>query len=256
MLKSSGLFEDGDCALEFEDTSTTSNSSEGTDHSIVNAAAWEPAHGPWHWNNRSSIQLQKVIDSFRIDELYDMGFSVTVGDPKQPDCPLVACSVGFTELCGYSVPEIIGRNCRFLLQGVPADLLVENTRMKCRAFCASSSQGEEYRGDDTLPAELKQEPWVELNPGEMICMQTNAKKTGELFRNMFYMKQVELNEELFILGLQAAMPEEVDVDSEGPMSDLARRCQLAFRQLEENMSMIEQVLAQQFWYSAQMRRQG
>jgi len=42
----------------------------------------------------------------------------------------------------------------------------------------------------------------------MICVQTNARKSGELFRNMFYLKQVELDEVHFILGLQAGLPEE------------------------------------------------
>ena len=32
-------------------------------------------------------------------------------------------SLGFTELTGYSVQEIVGRNCRFLLNGVPSNLI-------------------------------------------------------------------------------------------------------------------------------------
>merc|ERR1712032_333936 len=94
---------------------------------------------------------------------------------------------------------------------------------------------------------------LELPKGEMICVQTNRRKSGELFRNMFYLKQVELDEMSFILGLQAEIPEEFDIESS--IRDLEQKCQFAFSRLEANMSLIEQVLGQHFWYSAQMRRQ-
>lgn len=217
-------------------------------------ARQESSHGPWHWNSRCSAELQKVVDSFCFEELHELGFSVTVADPMQPDCPLVACSTGFTELTGYSVQEIVGRNCRFLLHGVPSNEIDDQARMRCRAYCSSLLQGEEYDGEvDNLPADVMK-PWVELPKGEMICVQTNARKSGELFRNMFYLKMVELDEAMFILGLQAGLPEELDMDSS--MVDLGRVCQQAFGRLETNMSLIEQVMAQQFWYSAPMRRQN
>jgi len=213
----------------------------------------ESSHGPLHWNTRCSAELQRVVDSFAIDKLYTLSFSVTVADPSQPDCPLVACSAGFTELTGYSVQEIVGRNCRFLLNGVPSHLIDDEVRMKCRSFCLSSAQGEDYTGvQEHLPQGV-QKPWIVLPKGEIICVQTNARKSGELFRNMFYMKQVELDESNFILGLQAGLPE--SYEDELSMTHLERKCQLAFSHLDENMTSIEQVLASQFWYSAPIRRQ-
>mmetsp|Transcript_97321 Transcript_97321/g.208818 ORF Transcript_97321/g.208818 Transcript_97321/m.208818 type:complete len:257 (-) Transcript_97321:148-918(-) len=214
----------------------------------------ESSHGPLHWNTRCSAELQTVVDSLCIDELMDLGFSVTIADPSQPDCPLVACSIGFTQLTGYTVQEIVGRNCRFLLNGVPSGLIDDEVRMKCRGFCLSSNLGEDWRGSTEHLPEGVEKPWVELPKGEMICVQTNARKTGELFRNMFYLKQVELDESRFILGLQAGLPEE-SVDGDLEMKDLQRKCQLAFGHLDENMTAIEQVLAAQFWYSAPIRRQ-
>mmetsp|Transcript_3244 Transcript_3244/g.7207 ORF Transcript_3244/g.7207 Transcript_3244/m.7207 type:complete len:272 (-) Transcript_3244:171-986(-) len=213
----------------------------------------ESCHGTMKWNTRLSAELQKVVDSMCLQELYELDFSVTVADPSQADCPLVACSVGFTQLTGYSVQEIVGRNCRFLLDGVPANLVDEETRIRCRAFCQAASEGVDFTDEsEYLPAGL-QKPWVELSRGELICVQTNARKTGELFRNMFYLKQVELDEQQFIVGLQAGLPEDFDVD--GGLVDLEKRCSMAFSRLEANMSAIEQVLASQFWYSAPMRRQ-
>lgn len=213
----------------------------------------ESSHGPMHWNTRCSADLQSVVDTICIDEVCNLGFSVTIADPGQPDCPLIACSIGFTELTGYSVQEIIGRNCRFLLHGVPPNLIDDEVRMKCRQFCITSAEGEQYSGvtEQLCPGLTK--PWVELPKGELICVQTNARKSGELFRNMFYLKQVELDEITFILGLQAGIPEEYDIESS--IGELEKGCQFAFSRLEQNMSAIEQVLAQQFWYSAPMRRQ-
>jgi len=212
----------------------------------------ESSHGPLHWNTRCSAELQKVVDTMCIEEFYALGFSVTLADPSQPDCPLVACSAGFTELTATRLRRL-RRNCRFLLNGVPPNLIDEETRVKCRAFCIDSSQGEWYSGvPDNLPSGMSK-PWVELPKGELICVQINSRKSGELFRNMFYLKQVELDENQFILGLQAGLKEEYDDDIE--REELEKKCQLAFGRLEENMTTIEQLLAQQFWYSAPMRRQ-
>jgi len=216
-----------------------------------NASAMKETANAGEWENKHGQELQKVVNSFCIDDLYHLGFSFTVADPAQPDCPLVACSNGFTELTGYSSQEALGRNCRFLLNGVPEEQIEAETRVKCRKFCAATAQGEEYSGDvDNLPTGLEK-PWVELPKGEMVCFHTNAMKSGELFRNMFYLKQVELDEEPFILGVQVGVPEEFGLDP----STIDRRCQVAYQHLEANMTTIEHIMAQQFWYSAQMRRQ-
>ena len=66
---------------------------------------------------------------------------------------------------------------------------------------------------------LQQLCGTSLVKGEIICARTTETKVGELFKNMFYLKQVELNEKPFILGLQARLPDEWD----------ARRAQLLRR---------------------------
>ena len=43
-----------------------------------------------------------------------------VSDPSLPDNPIVYASQGFLELTGYSMSQVIGRNCRFL-QGPGTD---------------------------------------------------------------------------------------------------------------------------------------
>lgn len=44
----------------------------------------------------------------------DCSVALVLCDLQLPDCPIVYASESFCELTGYSQPEILGRNCRFL----------------------------------------------------------------------------------------------------------------------------------------------
>ncbi len=44
-----------------------------------------------------------------------------ITDPRQPDNPIIFCNRAFATLTGYSMDELVGRNCR-LLQGPDTDL--------------------------------------------------------------------------------------------------------------------------------------
>jgi phosphoserine phosphatase RsbU/P len=46
---------------------------------------------------------------------------ITIADARLPDQPLIYANAGFERLTGYSVAEVLGRNCRFL-QGSATDL--------------------------------------------------------------------------------------------------------------------------------------
>lgn len=196
-----------------------------------------------------SVELQEVIDSILgCDDFLKSEVSVTVADPTHPDCILVACSDGFTRLTGYSLGEIIGKNCRFLLSGVPEEYIDPTTRQKCRQFI------KECRDKQGLDENVASSGKEQRSKSELCCVQANATKSGELFRNMFYLRQVQLQDKPFILGFQAALPEDWEDDIAPDV--LESYCQEAFDRLGRNMSAVEQVLAQYFWYSASMRRQG
>ena len=47
--------------------------------------------------------------------------SFVITDPTLPDNPIIFASKGFLELTGYSLEEVLGRNCRFM-QGPGSDL--------------------------------------------------------------------------------------------------------------------------------------
>merc|ERR1719238_1447708 len=84
--------------------------------------------------------------------------------------------------------------------------------MRAREFCNWAMAGKEYRMLDA-----HREDWMPPGPlpmGETFIVQTNARRDGTLFKNMFYLKQVELDEHPYIVGLQGEMPEEL-LNNEG-----------------------------------------
>lgn len=55
-----------------------------------------------------------------------------ISDPRLPDNPIVACNAAFCELTGYSVEEVVGRNCRFLSGPATEPWLTEEIRRGVR----------------------------------------------------------------------------------------------------------------------------
>ena len=105
-----------------------------------------------------------------------------VSDPTFNDCPLVYISDGFDKLTGYSSDFSCGRSCRFLqpISAVVNDAFNLDERRKMREFCT------------TLQA-----------PGTTIVnLLLNERYTGERFWNLLHMTYVEVEGELYILGVQ------------------------------------------------------
>eukprot|EP00747_Dinoflagellata_sp_TGD_P179613 gnl/TRDRNA2_/TRDRNA2_30677_c0_seq3.p1 gnl/TRDRNA2_/TRDRNA2_30677_c0~~gnl/TRDRNA2_/TRDRNA2_30677_c0_seq3.p1 ORF type:complete len:317 (-),score=51.17 gnl/TRDRNA2_/TRDRNA2_30677_c0_seq3:15-842(-) len=190
--------------------------------------------------------LQAAVDQvFGRDggSIAGLSFSLTIADPFLEGCPLIGCSTGFMTLCGYEMEEITGRNCRFLVDPVPPELVDNKARLRAREFCEAIKDGVTYR----VPEE-EQELWMPTGTnGELFCVQMNARKDGSLFRNMFYLRRVDLDDHAYIIGLQAEMP----ADSDSMMST----CREACKELNKNMTQVEKVLAEKFWYTFPMRRQ-
>lgn len=178
------------------------------------------------WTVEKSAELQAAVD--RIfgaagDNLAGLSFSFTIADPLLPDCPLIACSRGFSTLTGYEVSEIVGRNCRFLVDPVPEHQIDQSMRRRCHQFCVAA------RGATMS----------EKDPHEVVAVQKNARKDGSLFNNLFYMRVVSLGEERrYITGLQF----EVAVGNEFHEYDYSR-LYLQLKQLDENMGQVESILS-------------
>ena len=75
---------------------------------------------------------------------------ITIADAKLPDQPLIYANAGFERLTGYSVAEVLGRNCRFL-QGPATDAAtVDTLRTAIREQRMVTVQLMNYRKDGTL----------------------------------------------------------------------------------------------------------
>ena len=74
---------------------------------------------------------------------------ITIADAKLPDEPLIYANAGFERLTGYSVAEVLGRNCRFL-QGPATDAAtVDTLRTAIREQRVITVQLLNYRKDGT-----------------------------------------------------------------------------------------------------------
>mmetsp|Transcript_112345 Transcript_112345/g.317513 ORF Transcript_112345/g.317513 Transcript_112345/m.317513 type:complete len:242 (+) Transcript_112345:98-823(+) len=200
------------------------------------------------WSPDMGNKLQDVVD--RIFErpenqaLKSFGFSFTIADPNIEDCPLIGCSTGFADLCGYCMDEIVGRNCRFLLNSVPPELINKNVQRWSRQFCEAVRNGEDFQ----IPA-TEREPWMpegRHSDDGLFCVQKNARKDGSLFNNAFYLKMIELNDRRFIVGLQFELPDR----SEG--QEVYAK---AMRILDKNMWDVQKQFSRTFWVMSSMARQ-
>lgn len=199
-------------------------------------------------------QLRMVVNGFCLQELVDLDYAFTVADPSLPDCPLVACSAGFSRLSGYTLQEVVGQNCRLLLRGVPPALVDAAARKQCRGFCSAVASGADFSSSGGPGAFFAKQPkprWALLPEGETIVLQKNATKWGELFTGVIHLKQIELDDRMFIIGLQGRLPDEV-----AALEDNEQKCGQSLALLQDNLDSAIQVLTSLFWYRAPMRRQS
>lgn len=196
------------------------------------------------WSAELEKDLQDAVDRVFATEkrLGDLNFSLTIADPMLDGCPLIGCSSGFGTLCGYEMEEIVGRNCRFLVDPVPPEQVDQKTRDRARQFCECVRDGSSH---SVMFPPL--EPWMPpAVAGEIFCAQANARKDGKVFRNMFYLVAVELDDHPYILGLQTELKEE---------SAYREACATACKLLSQNRGEVDGLLARKFWFSGPVRRQ-
>jgi len=166
-----------------------------------------------NWSGRKATELQEAVDvifSKSPEALLGLEFSFTIADVTMEDTPLIGCSIGFTRLVGYDLDEIVGRNCRFLIDPVPGELIDSSTRRRSKDFCKAARDEEPWMATSDYPY------WPTGTPcDELICVQVNARKDGTLFNNLFLMKVFYLSAEMgeekpYIVALQSELPEEGD----------------------------------------------
>jgi hypothetical protein len=150
-------------------------------------------------------------------------------------------------MCGYEHQEVVGQNCRFLVDPVPADQLDPYARKHAKEFCKAAMLGCNYK----IPLS-ERKPWTPKGDtgGEVLLMQKNARKDGSLFNNLFYMQVLELGVEFgdevpYIIAFQTEL--------KGGEEDLARIWE-HFKELESRMAKVKDELSSLFFMQCAMSR--
>ncbi len=145
---------------------------------------------------RAGLDLASTLE--RIEQ------SFVITDPSLPDHPIVFASEGFMDFTGYSVDEILGRNCRFL-QGPKTD----------RAAVAKIRQAIEQGEECTVRL-------------------LNYTKTGKEFWNMFTLAPVRDDQGVvrFFAGVQ------LDITAHDPATEHESVAEISFKGTDEENAAI------------------
>lgn len=133
----------------------------------------------------SQVLLESSIRKAIKEVVADRQVSVSVADPRSPDAYLIAVSDRFETMTGYSRPEILGKNCRFLNDGCRVN---SEDLLRLRGAVKT---GEPFTG-----------------------VLENRRKSGELFLNLLDLhgltvaRDVSTGDDLwFLVGIQADVSE-------------------------------------------------
>lgn len=142
----------------------------------------------------------------------DNPIASVISDPRLPDNPIIACNERFCDLTGYSVDQVVGRNCRFL----------------------SGPATEPWLSEEISRGVLEHRPvLVEI---------LNYKRNGQPFRNAVLVAPLydEDYSLMYFLGSQV----EIDGDARGPTSMRRIRAADQVRRLSPRQGQILRCVAQ------------
>jgi hypothetical protein len=105
------------------------------------------------------------------------------------DCPIVGATKGFLDLTGHSREHILGKNCRFLLSGVPEVAVSKSARKNIKDFCRMCR----LRGLHQI--------------AEATAVQPNIRQDGSHFVNAFIVGMCRINDHPYIIGVQVSVGE-------------------------------------------------
>jgi len=133
-----------------------------------------------------------LVSQVVMNTICRLPWSVCLSDPNMEDCPIVGCSEGFEVLTGYSKKDILGKNCRFLNQGID---LKEEVRSMLHEAAASR--------------------------GEFVGSLPNIRKNGELFENLLHMTTLTIRGKRYIIAIQADVTNlNIDMNDPGHLEEL------------------------------------
>mmetsp|Transcript_132283 Transcript_132283/g.300619 ORF Transcript_132283/g.300619 Transcript_132283/m.300619 type:complete len:344 (-) Transcript_132283:382-1413(-) len=126
-------------------------------------------------------------------KLAPLPFSVCISDPLLQDSPIIGASKEFLAMSGREFREVIGKNCRILIEGVPAEEISRSARKDARNYCTTAR----LRNLSSIPY--------------MMLLQRNARKNGDLFYNYIMLGALRgPNGRILVAGLQIDMGDKVE----------------------------------------------
>lgn len=117
--------------------------------------------------------------------------AVILVDTLGRDCPVVGTSPGVERLTGFSAEDLLGFNCRVMLNGVPDYAISRSARKNLADYCRTC------RSPDIS------------HIAECTALQANARKDGSVFQNHLTLGRCVLRQRPYILGVLSAVGEGV-----------------------------------------------
>jgi len=90
------------------------------------------------------------LNAFLPDILDQAKNGITITDPNEPDNPIIYVNEAFSEIFGYSMEEIIGKNCRFLQNNDKEQAEIKNIRNAIKEEKDITATLRNYHKDGTL----------------------------------------------------------------------------------------------------------
>lgn len=143
-------------------------------------------------------------------------------DPLCHDDPIVGASRGFTASTGYQRGDVIGRNCRMMMQGVPEVAVSKSVRKNLRNFSSMSC----LQGVSDI--------------SEVASIQPNARQDSSHFCNFFLVGRVTVCGSPYLLGVLLPLGEGLFAKIPSPqLVEVTEKARAAFRRMRERLRSLE-----------------
>eukprot|EP00408_Alexandrium_pacificum_P045936 CAMPEP_0171267602 /NCGR_PEP_ID=MMETSP0790-20130122/59242_1 /TAXON_ID=2925 /ORGANISM="Alexandrium catenella, Strain OF101" /LENGTH=573 /DNA_ID=CAMNT_0011736341 /DNA_START=28 /DNA_END=1749 /DNA_ORIENTATION=+ len=213
----------------------------------------------------NELPMTDISDLVSKKELRELDFPLAIFDPSQPGLPAILCSAGLASRSDFPVSEGGGK-----MEGIALNEMIQrlDEAEECGAMCEAAMRGEYYSSSPCAAglAKFGVGRGQRLAEGELVCAEASTTRSGEAQESMVYLKQVELDEKMYIVCLQAEIPDDEEAFAklseadllfagEGASGQTEDRRWLAYMCLDGRMDALLQAFAAHFWFSAPMRRQ-
>lgn len=204
-----------------------------------------PPGGPLVRNlSGPGADLQSIVNVFFSDDFFLFPLPTILVDASQQGFPIIACNREFCRFSGYSAQEVCGRPCFFMADAMLGEMLDEEAGMTWN--CASPTA---LRSRHCTAQGIEGRSGWTCSPGKMTGTIKVRRKSGELLQVFLDMRQIELDNQSVVIGIEVEMADTFANDNREPGVEFTPRG------LDAGMAKLEQLLAAHYWYSSPLRRQ-